>query len=258
MRHLIRSLALSASLLVPVTATAAPLSFGAPDAEAGRIAASVVPGLEGAVAVRVDLGRGAPDILAREAGDCEPSCRHVGLAWYSDDWHVTFDVPATTVEIGGKGYGGYRRLVVDGTIDMQWRLDGYAPSASGNLRTEPVEGAAARAMAVRFGEGALELYDAGRIVVEASTIDPTGGVVPDVWYVTIKGGGTCAREIGCPFRILAVRDGSWMTLAEGHGDGVRTIDAVRAGWADIVASRPVGFGRYGWTSKGYVAVEGGS
>lgn len=253
-----RFLAPLAFALATGVAHAAPVSFDRSDEGAEKIVSAVMPELVGAPAVRVDLGRAQSDVMVRVGDDCSTACRHVGLAWYGDDWHVTFDVPATTLEIGENGYGGYRRVVVDGRIEMEWRLDGYAPSPDGTVDTAPVEGAAARAMAAEFGEGALALLDAGRTTVEAAPIDPTGGAVPNVWLVILRGEGTCARAKGCPFRVLAVRDGAWMTLAEGHGDGVKTIDATRAGWADLVATRPVGFGRYGWTSKGYVALGAGS
>ena len=80
----------------------------------------------------------------------------------------------------------------------------------------------------------------------------------NVWVAKLVGSGSCTREIGCPFRVLAVRDGSWMRLLEGHADAVSAISATRQGWRDVIGIRPVGYGRYGWTSKGYVQVGGRS
>jgi hypothetical protein len=263
--------------LVPATALAAPPKL---PAGPGEIRMSEISGqtnertlVEAFVAsakgqplesVLYDLnGDGNPEVVARLKGpgmcdEAARACRTVAFRKEVAGWVLVFDRPTQRVETRSPGYGGMRDLVVDGRETYAFSPGGYKLDFAASGTVVDLKAATANfssALATQFGVGAERLALKGKgVSFKVATVAPKPG--SPLVMARMEGPGACGRVLGCPWRLLRVKDGAYSVVAEGFaGEKVALLPVARDGWRDIAVQSPGGFTVYGWSGKRYVVAE---
>lgn len=221
--------------------------------------------------VKVDLatadldGDGRPELVARlrSKTTCDlggKRCRVIiARPDVREGWKSVFDRRLTALDTGASGFGGMRSLRIDGRETWSWSGSHYAMdvATSGDVVDFKEAPAQARSLLVaQFGEAATRL-PAGSFKVLVGGADLTGKG-QSVVVARLEGAGVCGMLLGCPTRILQVKNGGYTTLLDGLTHGrVAVMQVNRDGWRDIVAELPRSPGRvvYGWSGQRYAVAE---
>ncbi len=206
-----------------------------------------------------------PEIIAkiRSKTTCDADgvrCRTVLARYSSNGWKIVLDRRSTSVAMAAPGFGGMRSIVVDGRETWSWNGALYAldVAASGQPVTFTEAPAASRNLLVaQFGAAATRLSTKMPAKVMVGAVDPTGKGGSLV-VARLEGPGYCGVVLGCPTRVLQVKDGGYVSLMDGltHGK-VSVMSVTRDGWKDLVAEMPRSGSRvvYGWSGKQYGVAE---
>jgi hypothetical protein len=187
-------------------------------------------------------------------------CRTVFFRAGSEGWRAVFDRRAKTVEFGKPGFGAVRQVVVDGGYEVWgWTGDTYhadVAAAGALVDLKPAPKSATPQLVQQFGAGAKRLFDKkGALTVSVAAVDLTGKGSSQV-LARLAGPGACGVVLGCPWRVLEVKDGAYRTLLRGQGSGkIAVMSVARGGWRDLAAELPSGFVTYGWGGSAYGIAE---
>ena len=221
---------------------------------------SYVP--EGDVAsAAIDLnGDDRAEFVSRIGEGCDAGyCRTIALAEVGGDWRVVLDKVALDVEVGEPGIARMKTLYVDG-VAWTWRTTAYAANvaASGNpVSLSLVPSDYVQPLLEQFGAGAVKLFeDNSNAQLTYGALVPGDGA-EQLIVVKLSGAGACGRVYGCPIRLLAVRDGAYVSVLEGFADDEIVLgNVIRDGRRDVIASLPGnGFIVYGWSGSVYGQVD---
>ncbi|AOG03323.1 hypothetical protein [Bosea sp. RAC05] len=187
-------------------------------------------------------------------------CRTVLARYSGNSWKVVLDRRSTGVAMASPGFGGMRSIVIDGRETWSWNGAVYAldVAASGQPVSFREAPAANRDLLVaQFGAAASRLSTKMPAKVMVGAVDPTGKGASLV-VARLEGPGWCGVVLGCPTRVLQVKDGGYVSLMDGLTNGkVSVMSVTRDGWKDLVAEMPRSGSRviYGWSGKQYGVAE---
>jgi len=207
---------------------------------------------------------GKPELVARLLGpkSCEGQparCRTVVLRSGRNGWEKVLDRKSAKVEAGKMGFGGMRAVVLDGRETFNWDGDGYrmdVAAAGAPVVFQDAPASFRGPLLSQFGPGAVKLAARSpRVAVKVASASVRDG--SQVVVARLEGPGACGAVLGCPFRVLQVKSGAYVTLSEGLGDAkMAVLPVMRTGYRDIMVGSPRGWSVYGWSGKSYVLVPG--
>jgi len=205
-------------------------------------------------------GDGNPEVVARLRGkgmcdEANRACRTLAFRKEAKGWTLIFDRPSQRLDSRGSGYGGMRDLIVDGRETYGFTANGYKLdfAASGKVvEMKPAPAGFVSALATQFGLGAERLALKGKgLAFKVATVEPKAG--SPLVLARMEGPGACGRVLGCPWRLLRVKDGKY---AVGFaGEKVALLPVTRDGWRDIAVASTGGFTVYGWSGQRYMVAE---
>lgn len=209
-------------------------------------------------------GDGKAEVIARLKGKgaCDAKnvrCRVVVLMNGEKGWKKLIDRPAQKVEVGDLGFGAMRNVILDGREAYRW--DGFAyrvdvASAGTALSFQDAPANFRAPLVAQFGPGAgrqAARNTAIQVKVAQAVLNDNG---TKVVVARLEGPGACGIVLGCPWRILQVKDGTYTALSEGFGSAkMSVLPVTRGGYRDLIVGTPKGFSVYGWSGKRYVVAE---
>jgi hypothetical protein len=204
-------------------------------------------------------GDGAGEVFART--DCVEGdvCRVRLFRSSRGQWAKVFDERVGAISLGAAGIDGTRALMTSGGV-WSWNFDKYVydvKAAGDQVAFVPLPADRSIPVATQFGAGARKLVEDGIASLEVAVVSPQAQG-QSLLLARLTGQGVCGVKLGCPVRLLAVKDGAYSNLLTGMGSGAVVLAHLkREGWSDIVTERPDGsHGVYGWNSLNYVDIYG--